>query len=209
VFTGIIEEIGKISQAQPNKLTIKGRKVLEGSAIGDSIAVNGVCLTVIVIGNDSFTVEVVPETLRRSGLGALKAGDIVNLERALALGGRMGGHLVEGHIDDIGKIVSLQPEGPAIMMRISAPPKVLRYVVEKGFIAIDGASLTVASKDATSFTVALITMTRQNTVFNQRRVGDTVNLEADIIAKYVEALALAPQKGVTEGFLAEHGFMDG
>jgi riboflavin synthase len=206
VFTGIIEEIGKISQAQPNKLIIKARKVLEGSAIGDSIAVNGVCLTVTELGKDFFTVEVVPETLRRSSLGGLRTGDIVNLERAMALGGRMGGHLVEGHIDDIGKIISLQPEGPAVLMRISAPAKVLRYIVEKGFIAIDGTSLTVVGKDDKSFTVELITHTRGNTVFSQRRVGDTVNLEVDIIAKYVEALSQATRKGLSEGFLQEHGF---
>jgi len=208
VFTGIIEEVGKISQTAPNKLTVKAKKTLEGTAVGDSIAVNGVCLTVTDMGTDFFTVQVVPETLRRSNLGELKPNDPVNLERALALGGRLGGHLVEGHVDSTGKIISLKPEGPAILMRISAPQNVLKYVVEKGFIAIDGTSLTVVSRDENSLTVELITHTRENTVFVHRRAGDTVNLEVDIIAKYVEALANAPSGKVTENFLKEHGFMD-
>ncbi|HXY74071.1 MAG TPA: riboflavin synthase [Dehalococcoidales bacterium] len=208
MFTGIIEEVGKISQTVPNKLTVKAKKTLEGTAVGDSIAVNGVCLTVTDMGTDFFTVQVVPETLRRSNLGELKPNDPVNLERALALGGRLGGHLVEGHVDSTGKIISLKPEGPAILMRISAPQNVLKYVVEKGFIAIDGTSLTVVSRDENSFTVELITHTRENTVFIYRRTGDTVNLEVDIIAKYVEALANAPSGKVTESFLKEHGFMD-
>ena len=208
MFTGIIEEVGKISQTVPNKLTVKAKKTLEGTAVGDSIAVNGVCLTVTDMGTDFFTVQVVPETLRRSNLGELKPNDPVNLERALALGGRLGGHLVEGHVDSTGKIISLKPEGPAILMRISAPQNVLKYVVEKGFIAIDGTSLTVVSRDENSLTVELITHTRENTVFVHRRAGDTVNLEVDIIAKYVEALANAPSGKVTESFLKEHGFMD-
>jgi riboflavin synthase len=208
VFTGIIEEVGKISRTAPNKLTVKAKKTLEGTAVGDSIAVNGVCLTVTELGPDYFTFQVVPETLRRSNLGEIKANDAVNLERALALGGRLGGHLVEGHIDSTGTIISLKPEGPAILMRISAPQNVLKYVVEKGFIAIDGTSLTVVSRDEASFTVELITHTRENTVFIHRRTGDKVNLEVDIIAKYVEALANTSLGKVTEGFLIEHGFMD-
>jgi riboflavin synthase len=208
LFTGIIEEVGKISLTAPNKLTVKAKKTLEGTAVGDSIAVNGVCLTVTELGTDFFTVQVVPETLRRSNLGELKANDPVNLERALALGGRLGGHLVEGHIDSTGKIISLKPEGPAMLMRISAPSTVLKYVVEKGFIAIEGTSLTVVSRDEATFTVELITHTRENTVFIHRRTGDTVNLEVDIIAKYVEALTNASRGKVTESFLIEHGFMD-
>ncbi|HXX59484.1 MAG TPA: riboflavin synthase, partial [Dehalococcoidales bacterium] len=129
MFTGIIEEVGKVSQTLPNKLTVKAKKVLEGTAIGDSIAVNGVCLTVTESGTDFFSAQVVPETLRRSNLGELKPNDPVNLERALSFGGRLGGHLVEGHIDSTGKILSLKPEGPAVLMRISAPPAVLKYVV--------------------------------------------------------------------------------
>ena len=207
MFTGITEELGKVSLLQPNKLVVKARKVLEGTGIGDSVSVNGACLTVVELGSDYFGVEVVPETMRRTNLGLLKVGDEVNLERPLALGGRLGGHLVQGHVDERGKVVSLRPEGDAVVMRFQAPREVMRYVVVKGFIAIDGISLTVAERDETSFTVSVIPHTRQNTTLGKRRVGDTVNLEVDIIAKYVEALTQSPAKGVTAEFLQEHGFL--
>jgi riboflavin synthase len=207
MFTGITEELGKVSLLQPNKLVVKARKVLEGMGIGDSVAVNGACLTVVEFGSDYFGVEVVPETMRRTNLGLLKVGDEVNLERPLALGGRLGGHLVQGHVDEHGKVVSLRPEGDAVVMRFQAPREVMRYVVVKGFIAIDGISLTVVERDETSFNVSVIPHTRQNTTLGKRRVGDTVNLEVDIIAKYVEALTQSPIKGVTAEFLQEHGFL--
>ncbi len=207
MFTGIVEEIGTVSLVQPDKLTVKARKVIEGMNIGDSMAVNGVCLTIITLGADTFTVEVVPETIRRTNLGSLRVGSEVNLERPLALGGRLGGHLVQGHIDSCGKIVSLQSEGPAILVRFSAPPDIMRYVVKKGFIAVDGTSLTIVDRDEVSFTIELITHTRQSSVLGKKKVGDTVNLEVDIIAKYVEALVQSPRKGVSEEFLQEHGFL--
>jgi riboflavin synthase len=207
MFTGITEELGKVSLLQPNKLVVKARKVLEGTGIGDSISVNGACLTVVEFGSYYFGVEVVPETMRRTNLGLLKVGDEVNLERPLALGGRLGGHLVQGHVDERGKVVSIRPEGDAVIMRFQAPREVTRYVVVKGFITIDGISLTVVEKDENSFTVSVIPHTRQNTTLGKRRVGDTVNLEVDIIAKYVEALTQSPGKGVTAEFLQEHGFL--
>lgn len=207
MFTGITEELGKISQVYPDKLVVRARKVLEGTAIGDSISINGACLTVVELGTDNFTVEVVPETLRRTNLGQLRTGDEVNLERPLALGGRLGGHLVQGHVDETGKVISLRNEGDAVVMRFQAPREVMRYVVLKGFITIDGISLTVAERDNDSFTVSVIPHTRQKTTLGKRRVGDTVNLEVDIIAKYVEALAKSPGKGVTAEFLQEHGFL--
>jgi len=207
MFTGITEELGKVSLLQPNKLVVKARKILEGTGIGDSVSVNGACLTVVEFGADYFGVEVVPETMRRTNLGLLKVGDEVNLERPLALGGRLGGHLVQGHVDERGKVLSIRPEGDAVVMRFQTPREVMRYVVVKGFIAIDGISLTVVERDENSFTVSLIPHTRQNTTLGKRRVGDTVNLEVDIIAKYVEALAQSPGKGVTAEFLQEHGFL--
>ncbi|MDP2919227.1 MAG: riboflavin synthase [Dehalococcoidia bacterium] len=207
MFTGIIEEIGRVSQVTSGKLTVKARKVLGDTGIGDSIAVNGVCLTVADITTDSFMVDIMPETLRHTNLGALRPGGEVNLERALSFGGRLGGHLVQGHIDDTGKVSAIKPEGPAVIMRFTAPREVLRYVVKKGFIAVDGTSLTVVEKDNTSFSVSLVTLTRQLTTLSKKRVGDTVNLEVDIIAKYVEALAQSPRTGVTAEFLQEHGFL--
>jgi riboflavin synthase len=206
VFTGIIEELGTVSLVQPERLVIKARKTLEGTGIGDSMSVNGVCLTVVELNADRFAVEVVPETLRRSNLGLLKSGDVVNLERPLALGGRLGGHLVEGHIDNTGTIVSERPEGGAIIVRFQATRDILRYVVEKGFIAVDGVSLTVVEKDQNSFSISLIPHTRQNTTLGKKRVGDTVNLEVDIIAKYVETLVGPSARGITADFLQEHGF---
>ena len=207
MFTGITEELGKVNLIQPNKIVIKARKVLEGTGIGDSISINGACLTVVEFGSNYFSVEVVPETLRRTNLGLLKVGDEVNLERPLALGGRLGGHLVQGHVDERGKLVSLKPEGDAVIMRFQAPREVMRYVVVKGFIAVDGISLTVVERDDTSFTVSVIPHTRENTTLGKKHAGDMVNLEVDIIAKYVEALTQSSTKGVTAEFLQEHGFL--
>ena len=207
MFTGIVEEVGKVKYSGQGKLVVSARKVLEGTVLGDSIATNGVCLTVTELTADSFSVDVMPETLRRSSLGSLRSGDPVNLERALAAGGRMGGHFVQGHVDGTGKIVSFTPEGDAVLMKISAPPKIMRYVVEKGFIAIEGISLTVTSCDESAFSVSLVSFSRANTNLSAKKPGDAVNLEVDIIAKYVERLTGSAKQGITSDFLSEHGFI--
>lgn len=207
MFTGIVEEIGRVVLNQPGKLVISGSpEIFQGMRLGDSMAVNGVCLTVTAFDNKSFSIDVMQETLKRTNLGMLKSGDKVNLERPLALGGRMGGHLVQGHIDDTGRVVSISREGEAILMRFEAASEITRYVVEKGFIAVDGASLTVVKRDDTSFTVSLVEYTQKNTTLGSRRTGDTVNLEVDIIAKYVENLTRG-QSNITMEFLGKHGFV--
>ncbi len=206
MFTGIIEEVGRVRSTGGGRLSFEARKVLEGTRLGDSIAVSGACLTVIDMGEGFFTIEVMPETLRRTSLGSLRPGDPVNLERALQIGGRLGGHFVQGHVDDTGRIISLLPERDAILMKISAPAPLMRYVVEKGFIAVEGVSLTVVSRDSGSFTVSLVSYTRQHTNLGSKRTGDPVNLEIDIIAKYVEQLAGRHSSGLTPEFLREHGF---
>jgi riboflavin synthase len=208
VFTGIVEEIGKIVSAKPGNLTIAADKVLEDITEGASIAVNGVCLTVTGFDNKSFSVGVMEETLSRTNLGLLKAGDGVNLERPLTLGGRLGGHLVQGHIDDTGRVISVTPRADSILVSFEAPPKLMAYIVEKGFIAVDGASLTVVSRDSGSFRVSLVGYTLQHTTLGNLRTGDTVNLEADIIAKYVENFNQG-RSGITLDFLEEHGFLVG
>jgi len=208
VFTGIIEETGSVTSARPESLVIAAGQVLTGMGLGDSIAVNGVCQTVTHIDAGSFTVDIMPETIRRTNLGLLSSGDEVNLERPLALGGRLGGHLVQGHVDASGKATAITWEGKTMLVRLEAPPEVMRYVVEKGFIAVDGISLTVVSKDAGSFQVSVVDYTRQHTTLGRRRVGDLVNLEVDIIAKYVEQLSPAARgSGITANFLGEHGFL--
>ncbi len=207
MFTGITEELGLVKLIQPNKLTVKASKVLADCNIGDSIAINGVCLTLVQFTADSFTVDLMPETLKRTTFGQLRVGEAVNLERALTFGGRIGGHLVQGHIDGVGKIIGIRTVGEDYTVRIEAPREVLRYVVEKGFIAVDGMSLTVTARQSTFFDVSLIRLTRSVTTFAKRQVGDLVNLEADIIAKYVEALTQSPRKTVNADFLQEHGFL--
>ncbi len=210
MFTGIIEEVGTVRRLTitPNRceLELAASKVLEGTQIGDSIAVNGVCLTVTNLNEDCYTADVMPETLRRSNLGQLKAGSAVNLERAMAANGRFGGHIVTGHIDGTGKIQSMQPEGNAVLVTIAAPPELLRYVVEKGSIAIDGISLTVAKISHSDFTVSLIPHTGTETTLLRHRAGEIVNLETDIIGKYVEKLSQPLQGGVTMELLQKHGF---
>jgi len=176
---------------------------------GDSIAVNGACLTVTDFDRASFSVDVMPETLQRTNLGLLKAGDGVNLERATALGGKMGGHLVQGHVDDTGRIIALEWEGEALLLQFEAPPEVLRYTVPKGFIAVDGLSLTITEKDSSSFRVSVVEYTRQNTTLGSRKKGDVVNLEVDIIAKYVAQFTQPQTGGLTAEFLIEHGFTIG
>ena len=211
MFTGIIEEIGKISNikrgARSAILSIQASKVLEDAHLGDSIAVNGVCLTVTTLNGDVFTADVMNETLSRSSLGSLRAGSPVNLARAMAAGGRFGGHIVSGHIDGTGRIASVTRDDNAVWFRIMADKKLLRYIVEKGSIAIDGISLTVAKTDSESFSVSIIPHTIGQTILGTRKVGDTVNLENDIIGKYVEKLMQNDESGVTLDLLAKNGFM--
>ncbi|HEY42002.1 MAG TPA: riboflavin synthase [Dehalococcoidia bacterium] len=207
MFTGIVEEVGRVEHVQSGKLTIRADRVLEDMHVGDSININGACLTVTTFDASSFFVDIMPETARRSNIGQLKTGDSVNLERALAFGGRLGGHLVQGHVDAIGRLASIRWEGDTLVLEVEAPPEVMRYVVEKGFVAVDGLSLTVVDRRATSFSVSIVEYTRTNTTIGDRYVGDAVNLEADILAKYVEALTRPESSGITEEFLREHGFL--
>jgi riboflavin synthase len=217
MFTGIVEELGVIRRVLPGaragKIVIGAKKVLEDVHIGDSIAVNGVCLTVVAASADEFTADVMPETLRKSGLGTLKAGDAVDLERAMAANGRFGGHIVSGHIDGTGRIVECRPEENAVIVTISAPPEILALIVEKGSIAIDGISLTVASLGPTTFSVSLIPHTAAQTVLLKKRAGDVVNLENDIVGKYVQRLLGAPlgaaagkPSGLSLEYLQANGF---
>jgi riboflavin synthase len=207
MFTGIVEEVGLVRGVSPGSLSIEVKKVLKDTKPGDSIAINGACLTVTSINNDNFSVDVVPETLRRTNLGKLHYGDTVNLERAILAEGRFGGHFVQGHVDDVGKVLSLQPEEGASIARISAPAHLMPYVVNKGFIAVDGVSLTVIDSDDFSFSISLVPYTREHTTLGNRKPGDMVNLEVDIIAKYVERLKQMDNRGVTLDFLEEHGFL--
>ncbi len=206
MLTVIVEEVGRVTSAKSNQLTIAAVEVLHGLKPGGSIAVNGVCLTVTSLPASSFTVDVMSETLKRSNLGLLKVGDRVNLERPLVLGGPLGGHLVQGHIDATGRVVSMRWDGEAMMVRFEAPPEVMRYVVEKGFVAVDGVSLTVVTRNASTFQVSVVEYTRQNTIIGDWQIGDLVNLEVDIIAKYVEQVSQARRGGITVDFLREHGF---
>ena len=188
MFTGIVEETGTVRVAEEGRLIIEAKKALWGTNLGDSIAINGVDLTVAYMDEESFEANVMPETYRRSNLGDLKPGDLVNLERAMPLGGRMGGHLVRGVVEATGALVSLTPEADAVLARYSAPPEILRYAIVKGPVAIDGVSLTVVDKDETSFVVSLVQYTQENTNLTRRKPGDRVNLESDIIARYVDQM---------------------
>ncbi|MCH8191821.1 MAG: riboflavin synthase [Chloroflexi bacterium] len=185
MFTGLVEEVGRVAAMAPPQMRIAATVVLEGTKLGDSILVNGACLTVTEKKASEFAVDVVPETLRRTNLGELGPGDPVNLERALAFGDRVGGHLVQGHVDEAGRITAIDPDGDALMVRFQAQATLMPYVVEKGFVAVDGVSLTVVECGADWFTVTLIPVTRANTVLGSKKVGDRVNLESDILAKYV------------------------
>ena len=215
MFTGIVEEIGTIRKIDKGvsscSITVQAGKVLQGSQVGDSIAVNGVCLTATSISGNIFTADVMPETLRRSGLGQLTGGSRVNLERAMAAGGRFGGHIVSGHVDGLGKIVGREKDENAIWIMISAPAELLRYIVDKGSITIDGISLTVVAVTDTGFTVSIIPHTQDETTLVKKKIGDVVNLENDVIAKYVEKLMrpaapVEPKGGLTLDFLLANGF---
>lgn len=215
MFTGIIEEIGTVLQIKKGQhsavLTIQASKVLEQTKTGDSIAVNGICLTVTALSEGHFLADVMHETLNRSSLAQIKSGSHVNLERAMAADGRFGGHIVAGHVDGIGKIIATSRDDTAVWYTIGAEPSVLKYIVEKGSITVDGISLTVAQVWKDRFSVSVIPHTQQQTVLKERTKGDFVNLETDIIGKYVEKLlwpAEEPQKdsGITKEFLIKYGF---
>ena len=207
MFTGIVEEMGSVAAVPAGSLVITAGKVLEGIQPGGSVAVNGVCLTATAFDRNSFTVDIMPETLKRTNLGTLRIGDRVNLERPLALGGEVGGHLVQGHVDDTGRVASIRWEGEAELMGIEAPAGVMRFIVTKGFIAVDGISLTVVTRDAGSFRFSIVDYTRQQTTLGVRKVGDPVNLEVDIIAKYVAQLGQGQRAGITFELLKENGFL--
>lgn len=196
MFTGIVEELGTIARLDRGtdsaRLTVRGPLVTSDATHGASIAVNGVCLTVVEHADGEFTVDVMAETLSRSSLGSLRAGDRVNLERAMAAGGRFGGHVVQGHVDGTAQVLERVPGDRWEVVRLSLPAGLARYVIEKGSITVDGVSLTVASVDDTSFTVSLIPTTLDLTTLGHKGIGDLVNLEVDVLAKYVERLMSAP-----------------
>lgn len=217
MFTGIVEEIGIIKRIKEgeksSKLMIAGKKVLENTKLGDSICTNGVCLTVTNLSGSTFEADVMAETLRRSNLGKLVIGSKVNLERALSLETRLGGHIVSGHIDGIGQVVSLVKEDNATWVTVSCKDSLLRYIVEKGSIAIDGISLTVAYVDDQCFKVSIIPHTGEETILLAKKSGDSVNIECDVIGKYVEKLLgcrnnkSAKSSSISEEFLRSNGFV--
>ncbi len=188
MFTGIVEEIGSVASISSNGMTIQAQGVMSDLKLGDSIAVNGACLTAVSLSDSEFSVDLSPETMRRTSLGDLAAGGMVNLERALSASDRMGGHIVQGHVDGVGRITSVKEEGDSIIFRVRAPKRLMPYIVEKGFIAVDGISLTVVKVGTSSFTLAVIPYSLRNTNLQTLSVGTRVNLEADILAKYVENL---------------------
>jgi riboflavin synthase len=188
VFTGIVEEIGTVRETRPGTLAVEAKLVLSDLRLGDSVSIDGICLTVIQRTNTSFSVNVQPETLRRTTAGQLAVGQRVNLERAVQPQGRLGGHIVQGHIDDTGRISELRPDGDGLVVRVEAPRSLMRYIVTKGFIAVNGVSLTVVDVGESWFTVALVAYTRANIALLDRGVGTPVNLEVDVLAKYVERL---------------------
>ena len=216
MFTGIIEEVGRLERLAGGEIAIRAKKVLEDVALGDSIAVNGICLTVTRFDEAHFTADVMPETIRRTSLAELRRGSRVNLERALTLKSRLGGHIVSGHIDGAGTIAAMREEGNAILLTVRASADILRYIVEKGSVALDGISLTVASVSAADFTVSLIPHTREITNLREKSVGSRLNIETDILGKYVEKLfpggcalgSAAPKgkDGITMDFLRQQGF---
>lgn len=212
MFTGIIEEIGTILEIKKGiksaVLSVKADKIMEDMHNGDSIAVNGVCLTVISFADGRFDADVMPETLSRSSLGYLKSGSHVNLERAMAANGRFGGHIVAGHIDGTGTIRDIKKDDNAFWYTINAEEKIMRYIIEKGSVAIDGISLTVAQTGKNYFKVSIIPHTIQETILEEKKKGDIVNLENDCVGKYVEHLLGLEKKtgGITMEFLRENGF---
>jgi riboflavin synthase len=209
MFTGIVQEIGIVKTISLNRITITAGKVLENMQLGESIAVNGACLTVTEFTENTFTVDVMPETLNRTTLKTLKKNEEVNLERALTLDGLLGGHLVQGHVDATGTILSIKDDGGASIFKIQAPQEVMCYVVEKGAITVDGISLTVMARTDTTFDVSIVTFTMENTVLCNRKEGNLVNLEADILAKYMVEFKKrgVADSNITFDFLQENGFL--
>ena len=212
MFTGIIEEVGRLRRISEGCITVGCSRVLEDVRIGDSIAVNGICLTVTEFGSGQFAADVMPETVRRTSLSELRPGSLLNLERALTPTSRMGGHIVSGHIDGTGTIQAIEGEGNALLLSVAADPALLRCIVEKGSVALDGISLTVASVAKDGFTVSLIPHTRESTNLREKRRGSRINIETDIIGKYVERILQGsrpeeePSQGLTLAFLQAHGY---
>ncbi|MCE5200198.1 MAG: riboflavin synthase [Armatimonadota bacterium] len=212
MFTGLVEEVGTVKSLTTGtvgRLVVASDKVINDVALGDSVSVSGVCLTVTSIGSGELSFDAVPETLNRSTLADLRPGGKVNMEASLRAGKMMGGHIVQGHVDGIGTITSIKRLAESVEIRVNAPGEIMRYVVEKGSIALDGISLTVASCDDSGFTIAVIPHSLEVTTLGLRRPGDKVNLETDIIGKYVEKFLNARQSGgsVTESLLRQSGFM--
>lgn len=210
MFTGIIEETGIIDNitagAKSCRLRIKGNIIFDDLKLGDSVAVNGVCLTVAKLTPDSFEADVMAETMRRTGMGALKKGSRVNLERAMAMNGRFGGHIVSGHIDGVGTVLNKVTEDNAVLVTITADADIMKYIIFKGSVTLDGISLTVANVLNDRFTVSIIPHTASETTLLDRNIGDKINIECDVIGKYVEKLMGKPQNGITLDFLKENGF---
>lgn len=205
MFTGIIEEIGTVESIRRNgvnsDLVIRAKKVLEGTTIGDSIAVNGICLTVTKLGDRTFTADVMNETLQRSSLSGIRVGNKVNLERAMLNNGRFGGHIVSGHVDGTGIIKQIKRDGIAVWYTVETKSEILRYIVEKGSIAIDGISLTVAKVGKSDFSVSIIPHTAKETILSERKIGDKVNLENDIVGKYIERFVNVMPSGNKKGII--------
>lgn len=206
MFTGIVEEVGEVVFLNPERLSIRCSRVLEGTAVGDSISVNGVCLTVVGMKKDVFSVDVMPETMRVSALKSLKVHDRVNLERAMRLSDRFGGHIVTGHIDGVGRIVDIVPCGNAEVISVMVNMDVLRYIITKGSVALDGISLTVVSVGSDRFSVSIIPHTKSATCLRHKKVGDVLNIECDVVGKYVKKFVVDRGQGITYEFLRENGF---
>lgn len=206
MFTGIIEEVGAISRRSGSELAIMAHKIVEGLRLGDSVSVDGACLTVAAFVDGGFVVQVSPETYSRTTLGRLRAGHAVNLERALAMGDRLGGHLVLGHVDGVGRVESVTDQGDFQLWRFRAPDEVAKYLVPKGSVSIDGISLTVVEPRGDAFSVAIIPTTLRETTLSAKRAGDPVNMEADIIGKHVYHYVRGGKGGITEETLSRYGF---
>jgi len=209
MFSGIVEEVGRVRELGSHHISVAAHTVLTDTRVSDSISVSGVCLTVTRVDSESFSADVMPETLRRTNLGTLTPGDMVNLERAVTPSTRLGGHIVLGHVDGVGRVLSMVAEESAAIMTVQAPGDVMRYVAVKGSVTVDGVSLTVARLMPDSFAVSLVSYTTSQTTLGLARPGRMVNLEVDVIARYVERLygQRGEGEGVTWELLREHGYM--
>ncbi len=208
MFTGIVEEIGFVREAVQGHLVIEAGKISRGINRGDSVAVNGVCLTAVSLRDNRFETDVMPETLRSSNLGRVRYGDGVNMERAMVAGGRVGGHLVSGHVDAMGEVMEVMQEGNSKIVRVAIPTELMPYIANKGFVAIDGASLTVFAFDEFSCSVSLVAYTREHTILGTRKQGDLVNVEMDLMAKYIGRLINInnSKQEISTFFLEKYGF---